>query len=237
MSADRLGAGVRLPWSKWRHAIVVCAVAVTLLPAALPVAAWDAEAMLRAAQPLGPRAVAGARQLQVLLAETAAEGSDERRLDTVNRYFNERVAFATDLEVWGQEDYWATPLETLSKGRGDCEDYVIAKYFSLLAAGVLPERLRLVYVRAMVAAPGRPAVSLAHMVLAYSARPGDDALILDNLRADIRPASQRPDLSPVFSFNAVGLWQGADGPTAGDPVARLSRWRELLEKVRGEGFR
>ena len=63
-----------------------------------------------------------------------------------------------------------------------------------------------------------------------------EPLILDNLITDIRPASRRPDLTPVFSFNSEGLWQGVGGPVAGDPTARLSRWREVLGKARAEGF-
>ncbi len=195
--------------------------------------------MLQAAQAQGPQAVAGVRALQALLVAEAAQ-DDTHRLMAVNRFFNSRIEFTSDMVVWGQEDYWASPLEMLGKGRGDCEDYVIGKYFSLIAAGTLPARLRLVYVRATLgqAAESGPAgaSTLAHMVLAYSVSPGDDPLILDNLITDIRPASRRPDLVPVFSFNAEGLWQGVNGGSAGDPLARLSRWRELLAKVRDEGF-
>ena len=64
-------------------------------------------------------------------------------VDLVNRYVNKRIAFHTDQEAWGQPDYWASPLETLSQGQGDCEDYAIGKYFSLLVAGVPVTKLRL----------------------------------------------------------------------------------------------
>ena len=217
------------------RALTALATALALAGAPLPVGAWDADAMLRAAQARGARAVSGARDLQVLLARAAVQ-DDEKRLAAINHFFNDRITFATDLEVWGVEDYWASPLELLGQGRGDCEDYVIGKYFSLIAAGTPASRLRLVYVRATLTAPGRTPVVHAHMVLAYSAAPGDDPLILDNLSADIRPASRRPDLLPVFSFNADGLWDGVGERSAGDPVLRLSRWRDLLAKVRGEGF-
>jgi predicted transglutaminase-like cysteine proteinase len=132
------------------------------------------------------------------------------------------------------EDYWASPLETLQQGRGDCEDFAIAKYFSLLATGVPAAQLRLVYVRLQLGGPGGP--SQAHMVLAYYADAQAEPLILDNLVTEIRPASRRPDLTPVFSFNSEGLWQGNGGPRMGDPVERLSRWREVLSKARAEGF-
>lgn len=200
----------------------------------LTFAAWPSSAtperMLQAAEARGPQAVAGVRALQALFARLG-DASDADRLEAVNDFFNRRIVFAEDARVWGQIDYWATPLETLAQGRGDCEDYVIAKYFSLLALGVPVAKLRLVYVSALVAGTAQ-----AHMVLAYYAAPGAEPSILDNLVRDVRPASRRPDLEPVFSFNGEGLWQGAGLQTAGDPVARLSRWRELLTKVRGEGF-
>ena len=204
-----------------------------LLCAVLAPRAWDADTMQRAAVAHGPLATSGVRALQPLLA-AAADQDDARRLATLNDFFNRRIVFAADTEVWGQNDYWASPLETLGKGRGDCEDYVIAKYFSLMAAGVPAAKLRLVYVRAIIGGPG--GAVQAHMVLAYYSAPGAEPLILDNLIGEIRPASRRPDLEPVFSFNSDGLWQGVGAQSAGDPVARLSRWREVLAKARAEGF-
>lgn len=189
--------------------------------------------MLEAAQRAGPQATAGVRDLQRLLAQAAA-WNDEQRLQAINEFFNRHVLFRDDMAVWGQVDYWASPVETLARGQGDCEDYAGSKYFSLRLAGVAPERLRMVYVRAEMGGPGGP--TQAHMVLAYYATPEADPLILDNLIGSIRPASRRPDLTPVFSFNAEGLWQGTAGPAAGNPVERLSRWRELLRKAADEGF-
>lgn len=209
-----------------------CAV-LLLACSALAPRAWDADIMLRAAPVHGAQALAGARALQGVLAGLI--GQDEpAKLAAINQFFNRRIVFASDQDVWGQTDYWASPLEMLGKGRGDCEDYVIGKYFSLLAAGMPVAKLRLVYVRAIVGGPGGEV--LAHMVLAYYATPGAEPLILDNLIGDIRAASRRPDLEPVFSFNSEGLWQGVGAQTAGDPVARLSRWRDVLVKARAEGF-
>jgi len=144
------------------------------------------------------------------------------------------VVSRDDSEVWGQADYWASPLEMLGKGAGDCEDYAIAKFFSLVALGMPVGKLRLVYVRAQIGGADGPVQ--AHMVLAYYATPGAEPLILDSLVGEIRPASRRPDLAPVFSFNSEGLWQGVGSQAAGDPTARLSRWREILGKARAEGF-
>ncbi|MFT3666278.1 transglutaminase-like cysteine peptidase [Piscinibacter sp.] len=223
-----------LPWP-WLRRLVAAALGCALLAASVG-QAWDRDRMTQAAQRLGPQAVAAVKALQPLLAE-AARGEETQLLVAVNDFFNRRIAFADDLAVWGENDHWASPLETLARGQGDCEDYAIAKYFSLLAAGVPVGRLRLVYVRARIGAPGgADAVSQAHMVLAWYAQPGAEPLILDNLVAELRPASQRPDLTPVFSFNSEGLWQGTGSASAGDPVNRLSRWREVIAKARAEGF-
>lgn len=192
--------------------------------------AFETQKIMAAAQRMGS---ATASQAQALIQEIAeASSSDEvSRVKRINAFFNRRVEYRDDRDIWGQVDYWATPLEMLNKGAGDCEDYAIGKYLSLIAAGVSPAKMRLVYVRAEVGG-----TILAHMVLAYYPEPQAEPLILDNLITDIRPASRRPDLAPVFSFNAEGLWQGVGSTTAGDPVARLSRWREVLTKTRAEGW-
>jgi predicted transglutaminase-like cysteine proteinase len=220
----------RLALCAW---LLAAAGAVLLAAATTSGWAFDAERMQAAAQRLGPQAQSGARALHAVLASSAAL-NEEARLSAVNQFFNRRILFRDDAETWSQTDYWASPLELLDKGQGDCEDYAIAKYFSLVATGVPASKMRLVYVRAQIGGPGGTAQ--AHMVLAYYAQPSAEPLILDNLISELRPASRRPDLAPVFSFNAEGLWQGTGATSAGDPVARLSRWRELLAKVRGEGL-
>ena len=193
--------------------------------------AYDRVRMRSAAERLGAQAVAALGPLQELLQHSAGL-DDEARLDAINAWFNRRVIFRTDDAASGEADHWASPLETLQAGHGDCEDYAIAKYFSLVAIGTPVARLRLVYVRAQVA--GNDAQ--AHMVLAYYPQPNAEPLILDNLVTSVRPASRRPDLTPVFSFNSEGLWQGVGAQSAGDPQARLSRWRLVLTKARAEGF-
>lgn len=192
--------------------------------------AWDAPQFVAQAQRVNAATATRAQALVQLIGDVAAQ-DEEARLKSINAFFNRHVQYRDDREIWGVVDYWASPLETLSKGQGDCEDYAIAKYFSLLAAGVPGVKMRLVYVRAENAGTIQ-----AHMVLAYYADPQAEPLILDNLVTDIRPASRRPDLAPVFSFNAEGLWRGVGGATAGDPVARLSRWREVLAKAKAEGW-
>jgi hypothetical protein len=153
------------------------------------------------------------------------------KLEHANIFVNDRVSYASDRDVWGVEDYWTTPLEVFGKGRGDCEDYAIAKYISLLLMDVPVQKLRLVYARARMGPQ-----TVAHLVLSYYETPTADPLILDNLIDAILPAKRRTDLFPIFSFNHEGLWMGGDKSPAGDPTARLSRWRDVLQRMRREGI-
>jgi len=146
-------------------------------------------------------------------------------LRLVNGFFNQ-VPYVTDLINWGVDDYWATPTELLGSFGGDCEDYAIGKYLSLKEIGIPIEKLRITYVRALN-------LGETHMVLAYYPTPDADPLILDNLIGDIRPASQRTDLEPVYSFNDDDLWlRTGDARKGGASNVRL--WRDLLEKLAKE---
>tara|TARA_R110001632_G_scaffold207285_5_gene331392 strand:- start:52480 stop:53127 length:648 start_codon:yes stop_codon:yes gene_type:complete len=124
--------------------------------------------------------------------------SIDEKLYQVNNFFN-ALDFVDDIKHWGKDDYWATPVEFLATHGGDCEDFVIAKYFSLIELGVPAEKLRLMYVTAI-------RLRQAHMVLAYYEEPNSVPLVLDNINQRILPASRRRDLLPVYSFNGDGLW-------------------------------
>jgi predicted transglutaminase-like cysteine proteinase len=169
--------------------------------------------------------------LQLLQEDAALSEAD--KLASVNDFWNRRLMQAEDQTIWHQADYWATPLESLGKGAGDCEDFVIGKYFSLIKLGVPTGKLRFVYVRARIGGP-ESSEQIAHMVLAYYPSANSVPLVLDSLVSDILPASQRRDLTPVFSFNAEGVY--VDGKHAA-PVDRIGRWRDLLQRMAREGMR
>jgi predicted transglutaminase-like cysteine proteinase len=169
-----------------------------------------------------------------MMAE-AADLPEAEQLARVNNFFNRRILFEDDIIVWKQQDYWATPLEFMGRGAGDCEDFSIAKYMTLRLLGVPAERLRLIYVRAQIGGP-QTGITQAHMVLGYFATPTDEPLVLDNLIGEIRPAGRRGDLFPVFSFNSEGMWVGGASTSSADPTTRLSRWRDVLDRMRSEGL-
>lgn len=161
--------------------------------------------------------------------------SDAEKLARVNDFFNRRIAFDDDIVIWETNDYWATPLETMGKAAGDCEDFAIAKYITLRMLGVSDDKLRLIYVRARIGGPQSRTVQ-AHMVLGYFPTPTAEPQILDNLIRDIRPSSRRSDLFPVFSFNSAGLWVAGASSSSADPTARLSRWNDALSRMRSDGI-
>lgn len=143
------------------------------------------------------------------------------QLTKVNDFFNQ-MAFVNDDILWKKEDYWATPIEFLGMQAGDCEDFTIAKYFSLRELGVPDEKLRLVYVKAL-------ALNQHHMVLAYYHKPTSVPVLLDNIDKKLSPASKRSDLLPIYSFNAENLWLSKEkgrGLLVGGS-SRLSLWADL----------
>lgn len=216
-------------WFAQVQAATLWAVLIVLAVSAL--AAVDFAKLLSLAQQrYGAKAMETVGAWQRLIQESAALG-DEDKLKRVNDFFNRRILFETDIVVWKQEDYWASPLEFMGRAAGDCEDYAISKYMTLLNMGVPKEKLRMIYVKAKMGN-----ASVAHMVLGYYVNPADEPLILDNLITSVRLASQRSDLAPVFSFNSDGLWVGGSTASSADPTARLSRWRDVLDRMRQEGL-
>lgn len=146
--------------------------------------------------------------------------SERQKLTEVNSFFNQ-LNFVNDDRLWGKKDYWATPLEFLGSNAGDCEDFTIAKYFSLLELGVSDKKLRLVYVKAIT-------LNQFHMVLAYYSKPSAEPILLDNIDPEIKKASKRRDLLPIYSFNGKNLWlmKSKQGQLAGKS-SRLSLWNDL----------
>jgi len=150
---------------------------------------------------------------------------EKEKLQRVNDFFN-KTRFISDQIHWKQKDYWATPIEFLSTNGGDCEDFALAKYFTLRELGVSDKKLRLTYVKAI-------RLNQAHMVLSYFKTPASEPLVLDNLDKEIRLASKRSDLVPVYSFNGNGLWLAKEreqGRLVGKS-SRISRWTDIIQRM------
>jgi predicted transglutaminase-like cysteine proteinase len=201
---------------------------------ALTVSALDQPLMQRKiSENYGSLALDRFKQWQLLLSQLQNQ-SEKDKILLANQFFNSHIYFQEDVQVWDTLDYWATPLETLGRGSGDCEDYVIAKYFTLLEAGVAVEKLRFIYVKAQIGGADSRLFQ-AHMVLGYYETETSIPYILDNLVGSLELADQRTDLKPVFSFNSQGIWIGNQSLNV-DPTTRLSRWRDLLQRAQADGF-
>ncbi|MDP2780091.1 transglutaminase-like cysteine peptidase [Devosia sp.] len=156
--------------------------------------------------------------------------SDAKKLQAVNAFFNRHIRYGEDTEVWGQVDYWASPWETLELGAGDCEDFALAKYFTLRLLGIPEQHLRLVYSTLI-------STQQAHMVLGYWADDGENPALLDNLRSEVLSTVQRPDLQIQFAFDTGNLYRLEHNRLVAVGDAQLlPGWQALNVKVRQESI-
>lgn len=169
------------------------------------------------------------RSWQNLIAEIK-DFDDDEKLYRVNRFFNQ-LNFVDDIQHWGKSDYWASPAEFLITNGGDCEDFSIAKYYTLRQVGVPIEKLSIVYVKAL-------RLNQAHMVLTYYKTPKSTPLILDNLIPEIKPANRRPDLQHVYSFNGDNLWLSKKGrrSTLVGTSDQLKPWVQLQSRIESQDY-
>lgn len=222
------GIGTRIGWLfRWAR-VILLAVSLAALAQEL-VVITDAQ-IEKLAQSFGPVAKTRLTGWREILTQPKYKKLPEReKLRVVNDYMNQ-TPFLSDLQHWGKTDYWATPVEFLSTNGGDCEDYSIAKYFTLRALGVADEKLRITYVKEIVQ------YNEAHMVLAYFPTPDDEPLVLDNINKTILPASVRTDLIPVYQFNGSGLWLAKEQSGRQQSVGsadRIGHWKDLQSRLRG----
>lgn len=129
--------------------------------------------------------------------------TQNRRLDraaqvrNVNAWVNARIAYTEDLRQYGTADHWASAAQSLTTGRGDCEDYAIAKMQILRALGIAPDSMYLVITRDLVRRAD-------HAVLALEL--DGELLVLDNETDQILRSNEIRDYRPVLSFNGAKRW-------------------------------
>ncbi|MEH6452683.1 MAG: transglutaminase-like cysteine peptidase [Psychromonas sp.] len=172
----------------------------------------------------GERAVKrGKAWLEII--SSSQQQTDLEKLAKVNQFFN-LLHFVDDSDIWGDKNYWATPIEFIGANAGDCEDFAIAKYFTLLEMGIEDSKMRLTMVKALK-------LNQYHMVLSYYDKPSSIPLILDNIDGEIKLADSRPDLFPIYSFNGKQLWlnkEKGQGVVSG-ASDRITRWKHLNQRM------
>ena len=151
------------------------------------------------------------------------------KLKNVNDFFN-KIKYKRDLKHWGKNDYWAAPFEFMGTGAGDCEDYAIAKYYSLIKLGIPEHKLRITYVKLL---RKRTKYEEAHMVLTYYHKKNSTPIVLDNVNKKLQLASKRKDLKPIYSFNANGLWQAKNKGKSSIKIGsnNLKAWQDLMTRI------
>jgi predicted transglutaminase-like cysteine proteinase len=168
-------------WTKWRKVLTEIAVEANVIDACKA----DIEDC---------KSPAARRFLSVV--RKARERSGRERIDLVNRAINADVVYTSDQALHGVADLWTAPLATLAAGRGDCEDYAIAKYAALREAGTPADDLRFLLVR-------DNAVRLDHAVLAV--RHDGRWLVLDNRHAILMEQADTRHFTPLFALDQAGV--------------------------------
>lgn len=208
------------PWGRW---LAAGAIAVSAASAgAIGLDQFPQRLLQEMSSRFGPGALAGLEEWRLVLRDPERR-TPRGEIERVSGFFN-RVPFAEDLQHWGLDDYWATPVEMLASRGGDCEDYAISKYLTLKQRGVPIAKMRITYVY-------HGPRHAAHMVLAYYPTPDGEPLIVDNLRAEVLPASLRPDLVPVYSFNDDDLWVEQRGGKGVRPAGQVRKWDEFQARL------
>ncbi|MBU3014091.1 transglutaminase-like cysteine peptidase [Poseidonibacter lekithochrous] len=152
--------------------------------------------------------------------------SDIEKINMVNNFFN-KVKYASDSKVWNKKDYWATPYEFLAKDKGDSEDFVFAKYFTLVNdLNISSNKLSFTYVKSKKK-------KVSYMVLTYYKTKKSIPIILDAINYKALPASKRQDIIPIYSFSAKSA--GLDKKSNSKFKASQSlKFRRLLQNIREE---
>lgn len=150
----------------------------------------------------------------VTMIDRARGLTGRAQLGEVNRMINLAVRPVSDLSNYGSIDVWSSPLATLTRQSGDCEDYAIAKFLALLEAGMAQENLRLLIVRDVARAEDHAIVAARH---------DDHWLILDNRRLVMLTDTQLSAYAPLFLLEGESLGQkSAIAVASAEPVSRVA---------------
>ncbi len=148
--------------------------------------------------------------------------SKSEQLLKVNFYLNQLLP-QYDAVIQKQEDYWATPKEFLIAGYGDCEDYVIIKYFTLLKIGFDKNKLFMTTVHEKYSGG-------YHMVLSYFEEKNKSPFILDNLSFKVLDLKTREDLEADLFINSNGVYKMKNNHLIKE-YNYSQQFQDLLKKV------
>lgn len=131
---------------------------------------------------------------------TTSNLTDLKKIEEVNKYFN-KYKYTSDIEQFEKKDYWMSLNEFLVYKKGDCEDFAIAKYFTLKKLGLDINKLNIVYGYIKT----KENDMMPHMLLTYNDK--NDIYILDNYNKNFRRYNKKiENFKAVYSFNEKNLY-------------------------------
>ncbi len=148
------------------------------------------EVQMKSLKAASPRVMLWRAELRRLRDKSTGE-----KIEGINTFLNQ-VPYIEDSENYGKSDYWATPIEFLSRG-GDCEDFAIAKYASLRALGFSSDQLRVAIVQDKIK-------NIPHAVLIVYSDAGN--FVLDNQDKKVEAITAVNRYQPIFSINSTSWW-------------------------------
>jgi predicted transglutaminase-like cysteine proteinase len=151
------------------------------------------------------------RAYTAILEKVRGERSG-RQIPKVNYMVNRLLAYRDDIRLWQSGEYWASPVESLTRRAGDCEDYAILKYALLRDLGVADADMRIVVLRDTAARQHHAVLSVRH---------NGKWLILDNRFSRVRFERDLPHYQVLYTVNAAGEWSHV--PEKGTPVRLAAR--------------
>ncbi len=154
------------------------------------------------------------------IQEAKSFSSTWKKLDYINRLANRLIRYRDDIDQFQKADYWATPIQSIS-GKGDCEDYAIAKFAALTELGFAPQDLKLVVVQ-------DTRRKLAHAVLAFKFN--NLTIILDNLSNNLKSHTEISNYRPIYSINRTGYWMNVAVKIRDTRIAKIQA-KEVLKQV------
>lgn len=146
-----------------------------------------------------------------------------KQLNILNHYLNQLLPQYDDV-IQNKEDYWASPKEFLITGYGDCEDYVIIKYFSLIKLGFNEKKL-------FITTVNEKYTGGYHMVLTYFKDEDKSPLVLDNLSFRVLDLETRTDIEADFFINSQGVYKINKNKQLYKVASKSLQFIELMQKV------
>ncbi len=129
--------------------------------------------------------------------DSIRDKSKDEQIAAVNDYVN-ALPYITDMDNYGVEDHWATVEDFLEHNGGDCEDYALAKYFSLIELGFTPDQMRLVILYDADKNADHAVLAMTH---------NDKIEILDNQYSSVRDAQTISNYKPIYAISQEQWWR------------------------------